>query len=71
MPYNSGLTHALAPSCPYHFTFYPRAIVDNILLVDFCKKQFCWLCCDHIQVTNCAGYAGNSCLNKETFMSCL
>ena len=36
MPYYSALKEALVTSCPYHFTFYPRAIVDNILLVD------CW-----------------------------
>ena len=35
MPYYSGLKDALATSSPYHFTFYPRAMADNILLVDF------------------------------------
>ena len=38
MPYYSGLKDALATSCPYHFPFYGRAIVDNILPVDFWRE---------------------------------
>ena len=38
MPYYSGLKDALATSSPFHFTFYTRAITDNILLVDFWRE---------------------------------
>ena len=38
MPHYYWLKNAQATSCSYHFTFYPRAIVDNILLVDFWRE---------------------------------
>lgn len=72
MPYYSEVKDALATSSPYHFTFYTRAITDNILLVDILAGNSSAGC--HVTIYKlliARDMLGIVPFDKRTFMLCL